>query len=140
MLNMLKCKVKCIYHMSIDQVTISVIKSFSDLHVLKLFSNLFHKLSAWYANDLRPKFEVWHFGRRIFLSECKFFFFFFFFYKTGFSFFISGSCYFLEKSLVLQWLIPYYIKMSHALVVIYKIKFIKLDILIIVNTCAFFYF
>ncbi len=57
---MLKCKVKCLYHMSlsIDQVTIFVLKSFSDSHVLKLFGNLFHKLPAWYANDLRPKFVV----------------------------------------------------------------------------------
>ncbi len=71
MLNMLKCKLKCIYHMSIDQVTIFVLKSFSNLHVLKLFSNLFHKLPAWYASDLKPKFMVWHFGRRILLSERR---------------------------------------------------------------------
>ncbi len=68
---MLKCKVKCIYHMSIDQVTIFVLKSSSDSHVLKLFGNLFHKLPAWYANDLRPTFVVWHFGRRILLSEHR---------------------------------------------------------------------
>ncbi len=57
MLNMLKCKVKCIYHMSlsIDQVTIFDLKSFSYSYVLKLFGNLFHKLPAWYTNDLRPK-------------------------------------------------------------------------------------
>ncbi len=58
MLNMLKCMVKCIYHMSIDQVTIFVLKSFSDTHVLKLFGNLFHKRPAWYANDLRQTFMV----------------------------------------------------------------------------------
>ncbi len=57
--------------MSIDQVTIFVLKSFSNLHVLKLFSNLFHKLPAWYASDLKPKFMVWHFGRRILLSERR---------------------------------------------------------------------
>ncbi len=56
--------------MPIDQVTIFVLKSFSDSHVLKLFGNLFHKHSAWYANDLKPKFVMWHFGRRILLSEC----------------------------------------------------------------------
>ncbi len=44
--------------MSIDQVTIFDLKSFSDSHVLKLFGNLFHKLPAWYSNDLRPTFVV----------------------------------------------------------------------------------
>ncbi len=43
--------------MSIEQITIFVLHSFSDLHVLKLFGNLFPKLPAWYANDLRTKFE-----------------------------------------------------------------------------------
>ncbi len=57
--------------LSIDQVTIFVLKSFSDSHVLELFVNLFHTLPAWYANDLRPKFVVWHFGRRILLSERR---------------------------------------------------------------------
>ncbi len=47
-----------ITHMSIDQVKIFVLKSFSDVHVLKLFGYLFHKLPVWYANDLRPKFVV----------------------------------------------------------------------------------
>ncbi len=44
MLNILKCKVKCIYHMFTDQVKIFVLKSFSDSHVLK------HVLShpSWY--------------------------------------------------------------------------------------------
>ncbi len=42
----------------IDQVTIFVLKSFSDSQVLKLFGNLFHKLHAWYANDFRPNFVV----------------------------------------------------------------------------------
>ncbi len=55
---MLKCTVKCIYHMSIDHVTILVLKSISDSHVLKVFGNLFHKIPVWYANDLRPKFVV----------------------------------------------------------------------------------
>ncbi len=68
---MLKCKVKCTYHTSIDQVTIFVLKSFSDSHVLKLFGNLFHKLPAWYANELRPIIVVWHFGRRLLLSERR---------------------------------------------------------------------
>ncbi len=58
MLNMLKCKVKCIHHMSIDRVKIFVLKYFSDSHVLKLFGNLFHKLPAWYASDLSPKCVV----------------------------------------------------------------------------------
>ncbi len=44
--------------MSIDQVTIFVLTSFSDSHVRKMFGNLFHKLPAWYANDLRPNFVV----------------------------------------------------------------------------------
>ncbi len=44
--------------MSIDQVTIFVLKYFSDSHVLKLFDNILHKPPAWYANDLRPKFVV----------------------------------------------------------------------------------
>ncbi len=35
-------------------------------------------------------------------------------HKTGVAFFISGSCYFLENCLVLQWHIPFYIKKSHA--------------------------
>ncbi len=55
---MLKYKVKCIYHMSIDQVKIFVLKYFGDSQVQKLFGNLFHKLPAWYANDLTPKFVV----------------------------------------------------------------------------------
>ncbi len=46
--------------LSIDQVTIFVLKSFRQSHVLKLFGNLFHKLPAWYANDLRPKLVVSH--------------------------------------------------------------------------------
>ncbi len=57
--------------MSIDQVKIFVLKSFSDEHVLKLFGNLFYKLSAWYANDFKPKFVVWYFGRRMLLSERR---------------------------------------------------------------------
>ncbi len=55
---MLKFKVKCIYHMSIDKVKIVILKSLSDSRILKLFGNLFHKYSAWYANDLRLKFVV----------------------------------------------------------------------------------
>ncbi len=47
-------------------------------------------------------------------AVLKIVFFFVFFYKTGFAFFIRGSCYFLENCLVLQWLIPFYIKKSHA--------------------------
>ncbi len=51
--------IKCDHmSLSIDKVTVVVLKSFSDSHVLKLFGNLFHKLPAWYANDLRPKFMV----------------------------------------------------------------------------------
>ncbi len=42
--------------MSIDQVKFFVLKSVSDSHGLKLFGNLFHKLPAWYVNDLRQKF------------------------------------------------------------------------------------
>ncbi len=49
--NMLKCKVKCIYHISINQVTIFVLESFNDSHALKMFGNLFNKLPAWHAND-----------------------------------------------------------------------------------------
>ncbi len=71
MLNILKCKINCIYHMSIDQMTILVLKSFGNSRVLTMIGNLFHELPAWYANDLRPKFVVWHFGRRILLSECR---------------------------------------------------------------------
>ncbi len=62
---------KNIYHMTIDQVEIFVLKSFKDSHVLKLFSNLFHTLPALYAHDLRPNSVVWHIGRRIVLSELE---------------------------------------------------------------------
>ncbi len=57
--------------MPIDQVKIFVLESFSDSYILKLFGNLFLKHPAWYANDLRPNYLVWHFGRRIVLSERK---------------------------------------------------------------------
>ncbi len=37
--------------MLIDQIF--VLKSFSEYDVLKRFSNLFHTLPVWYANDLK---------------------------------------------------------------------------------------